>query len=152
VRKILEEAGLKTGDAVPELGGTVADVFLAPTRLYSPAVVRVLRHYGTKKVVHAMTHVTGGGLPGNVPRVVPKGLEARINRQSWPVPAVFRWLQKTGDVPAKEMWRVFNMGIGYVFIVSPYYAAHVAEMLEKSGETVYRIGVIARGTGEVVFQ
>ena len=151
VRSILEEAHIKIGDEVPELGGTAADALLAPTRLYSPPILKVLHYYGTKKVVHAMAHITGAGIPGNVPRVIPKGLEARIDRKSWPVPPVFGWLQKAGDVPAKEMWRVFNMGIGFVMIVSPYYADHIAGMLRKAGETVYHIGHIARGSGDVVF-
>jgi len=151
VRSILEEARIKIGDEVPELGGTAADALLVPTRLYSPPILKVLHYYGTKKVVHAMAHITGAGIPGNVPRVIPKGLEARIDRKSWPVPAVFRWLQKAGDVPAKEMWRVFNMGIGFVCIVSPYYADHIAGMLRKAGETVYHIGHIARGSVDVVF-
>ena len=151
VRKILEVQGLKVGDEIAELGGTVADVFLAPTRLYPPPVLKVLHYYGTKQVVHGMAHITGGGIPGNLPRVFPKGLEARIRKNSWTVPPVFEWLQKAGDVPAKEMWSVFNMGIGFVLIVSPYYADHVAEILEKAGETVYRLGHMARGAGEVVF-
>ena len=153
VRKIVfDVAGLKVHDVIPELGRTVADALLTPTRLYSPPVLKVLRHYGTKKVIHAMAHITGGGLPGNVPRVIPKGLEARIDRKSWPVPPVFKWMQKAGDVPAKEMWNVFNMGLGFVLMVRPFFAYHITEMLEKAGETVYRIGSIARGTsGEVVF-
>jgi phosphoribosylformylglycinamidine cyclo-ligase len=151
VRKIIETAGLKVGDQIPELGGSVADVFLTPTRIYARSVLSVLRYYGTKKVVHGMAHITGGGLPGNVPRVIPKGLEARIDRKAWTVPPVFEWLRKTGDVPAKEMWRVFNMGIGYVLIVSPFYADHITEILERGGETVYRLGSIARGDSEVVF-
>ncbi len=66
------------------------------------------------------------------------------------MPPVFEWLQKAGDVPPKEMWNVFNMGIGFVLMVSPYYADHIARMLEDAGETVYRIGHIAKGTNEVV--
>jgi phosphoribosylformylglycinamidine cyclo-ligase len=152
VRKILEEARVKIGDEVPELGGTAADALLAPTRLYSPPILKVLHYYATKKVVHGMAHITGAGIPGNVPRVIPKGLEAHIDRKSWPVPPVFKWLQKEGDVPAKEMWNVFNMGVGFVLMVRPFFADHITEMLEKAGETVYRIGRIARGTsGEVVF-
>jgi phosphoribosylformylglycinamidine cyclo-ligase len=151
VRKIVfEVAGLKVNDEMPGLGRTVADELLVPTRLYPPAVLKALRYYRTKKVVHGMAHITGGGIPGNVPRVIPRGLQAQIDRKSWPVPPIFRWLQKTGDVPAKEMWNVFNMGIGFVMIVSPYFAAHIAEMLEKAGETVYRIGKVARGEAEVV--
>jgi phosphoribosylformylglycinamidine cyclo-ligase len=150
VRSIIKEAGLGVNDPIPELGGTVADAFLTPTRLYSPAIQRIVHHYGTKKVIHGMAHITGAGIPGNVPRVIPKGLEARIKKDSWPVPAVFKWLQKAGDVPPKEMWNVFNMGIGFVVMVSPYYAEHVAGMLEDAGETVYNIGTIARGNNEVV--
>ncbi len=153
VRKIVfEAAGLKVTDEVPELGGTVAEVFLEPTRLYAPAVIRVLRYYATKRVVHAMAHVTGGGIPGNVPRILPKGLVAEIDRKSWPVPPVFEWLRTTGGVPKAEMWRVFNMGIGFVLVASPYYADHMAGILAKSGETVHRIGRIVEGDeGEVRF-
>ena len=153
VRSILSEAGLKADSAIPELGGTVADVFLTPTRLYTRPILKVMRNYNIKKVVHGMAHITGAGLPGNVPRVIPKGLEAHIDRKSWPVPPVFKWMQKAGDVPAKEMWNVFNMGIGFVLVVSPYFVDPITEMLQKAGETVHRIGRIEKGaSGEVVFE
>jgi phosphoribosylformylglycinamidine cyclo-ligase len=152
VRSILSEADLKADSPIPELGGTAADVFLTPTRIYTRSILKVLRYYGTKKVVHGMAHITGAGIPGNVPRVIPKGLEAHIDRKSWPVPPVFKWMQKAGDVPVKEMWNVFNMGLGFVLMVSPFYADHITEMLQKSGETVYRIGRIEKGaSGEVFF-
>jgi phosphoribosylformylglycinamidine cyclo-ligase len=128
-------------------------VFLTPTRLYTRPILKVMRNYSIKKVVHGMAHITGAGLPGNVPRVIPKGLEAHIDRKSWPVPPVFRWMQKAGDVPAKEMWNVFNMGIGFVLMVRPFFADHITEMLQKAGETVHRIGRIEKGaSGEVVFE
>lgn len=146
VRKILERAGLGPADEVPGLGRSVADVYLTPTRLYSPAVCKVLRYYERKQVVHGMAHITGGGIPGNVPRVIPRGLRAEIRRKAWTVPPAFEWLQQAGDVPAAEMWDVFNMGVGFVMIVSPYFADHVAAMLEKCGETVYALGQIVRGT------
>jgi len=153
VRSILSEAGLKADSPIPELGGTVADVFLTPTRLYTRPILKVLRHYETKKVVNGMAHITGAGLAGNVPRVIPKGLEAHIDRKSWPVPPVFKWMQKAGDVPAKEMWNVFNMGIGFVLMVRPFFADPITEMLRKAGETVHRIGRIEKGaSGEVVFE
>ncbi|HUS45675.1 MAG TPA: phosphoribosylformylglycinamidine cyclo-ligase [Phycisphaerae bacterium] len=153
VRKIVfETAGLGVGDEIPGLGVRVADELLKPTRLYPRPVLRVLNHYERKRVVHGMAHITGGGIPGNVPRVIPEGLHAEIRKDTWPVPPIFGWLQKTGNVAAKEMWRVFNMGIGFVLIVSPYYADHIAAMLEKGGETVHRIGRIARGTGGVVLK
>jgi phosphoribosylformylglycinamidine cyclo-ligase len=153
VRKIVfEAAGLKVGDELPGFGATVADELLKPTRLYPEPVLRVLNYYGTKRVVHGMAHITGGGIEGNVERVVPKGLSARIRRKAWTVPPIFKWLEKAGRVPPKEMWRVFNMGIGFVLVVSPYYAEHVAEMLEKAGETVYRIGRVVRGEPGAVLE
>jgi len=150
VRKIVETAGLKVGDEIPDMGCTVADALLVPTRLYSPPVLSVLRYYDKKQVVHGMAHITGGGLSGNVPRVFPKGMTAVIEKKSWPVPPIFKWLQKAGDVPPKEMWSVFNMGIGFVMIVSPYFANHIAGMLEAAGETVYPIGRVIRGDMEIV--
>ncbi len=150
-RKIVfEAAGLKVTDEIPGLGCTVADALLVPTRLYPTPVQNVLHYYGTKKVVHGMAHITGGGLAGNAERVIPRGLEARIEKKAWPRLPIFDWLQQAGDVPPKEMWTVFNMGIGYVMIVSPFYADHIAALLEKAGETVYRIGRIAKGDGGVV--
>jgi len=152
-RKIVfEVAGLGVADAIPGLGRTVADALLEPTRLYVRPVRRVLRHYTTKRVVHGMAHVTGGGLAGNLRRVMPEGLRARLKRDAWPVPPIFAWLQETGDVSEEEMRRVFNMGIGFVLVVSAYYADHIAGMLEKEGERVYRLGMITRGNGDVVLE
>jgi len=147
---VFEAAGLKVDDEMPGLGLSVADELLKPTRLYSPALLSVLRHYPTKKVIHGLAHITGAGLPGNLPRVLPKGLQAVLRKKAWPVPPIFPWLQKAGNVPPREMWDVFNMGIGFVAIVSPYYADHVACLIEKAGETVYAIGRITRGNAGVV--
>ena len=152
-RKIVfETAGLAVADEIPGLGVTVADELLKPTRLYPRPVLRVLAHYQRKQVVHAMAHITGGGIGGNVPRVIPDGLRAEIQKKAWPVPPIFGWLQKAGNVAAEEMWRVFNMGIGFVLVVSPYYADHVAAILQREGETVYRLGRIARGPGGVALK
>jgi phosphoribosylformylglycinamidine cyclo-ligase len=152
-RKIVfEAAGLKVDDELSGLGVAVADELLKPTRLYSPAILAALRHYPTKKVIHALAHITGGGIPGNVPRVLPKGLQAVLRKKAWPVPPIFGWLQKAGDVPTREMWDVFNMGIGFVAVVSPYYADHVAGLLARAGETVFPIGRITRGDEGVVLK
>jgi len=149
-RKIVfEVAGLGVNDPMPGLGRTVADVLLEPTRLYAPAVVRALRHYRIKHVVHGMAHITGGGLAANLQRVLPPAVQARIDTKAWPVPPVFRWLQKAGGVSTAEMRRVFNLGIGFVMVVSPYYANAVARLLELEGETVYHIGTILAGKGQV---
>ena len=153
VRKIVfDVAGLKVNEEIPGLGISVADELLKPTRLYPRPVLRVLHHYQRKRVVHGLAHITGGGIVGNVPRVIPAGLRAEISRKAWTVPPIFGWLQKVGNVPTQEMGRVFNMGIGFVLVVSPYYADHVAEMLETGGETVYRLGRIARGPGGIALR
>jgi phosphoribosylformylglycinamidine cyclo-ligase len=96
-----------------------------------------------------MAHITGGGLADNLERVLPKNVDAVIDRGAWNVPAVFRFLQSHGKVDEEEMRRVFNMGIGYVVIVRPAFAAAVTEKLEKSGERVFAIGKITRGAGRV---
>ncbi|MFO8015066.1 MAG: phosphoribosylformylglycinamidine cyclo-ligase [Phycisphaerae bacterium] len=148
-RIVFEAAGLAVTDEVPGLGRTVADALLEPTRLYVRPVLRVLRHYTTKRVVHGMAHVTGGGLAGNLARILPRGVRARLAKDAWPVPPLFTWLQKAGNVSEKEMRRVFNMGIGFVMVVSAYFADHIARQLEREGETVYRLGTITRGKGDV---
>ncbi len=153
-RKIcFDRAKLTMDDTVADLGGVrLADVFLEPTRIYVPAVVKLLSQYKVKRVVHAMAHITGGGLVGNLPRVLPKTCNAVIQRDSWPVPDVFAFLQAAGPVEPEEMLRVFNMGIGYVLVVAQDFAHSIAEKLKRCGEQVYTIGTIARGTGRVILR
>ncbi len=153
-RKIcFDRAKLTMDDTVADLGGVrLADVFLEPTRIYVPAVVKLLSQYKVKRVVHAMAHITGGGLVGNLPRVLPKTCNAVIQRDSWPVPDVFAFLQAAGPVEPEEMLRVFNMGIGYVLVVAQDFAHSIAEKLKRCGEQVYTIGTITRGTGRVILR
>ncbi len=92
-----------------------------------------------------MAHITGGGLVGNIPRVLPNDCDAVLKKNAWPVHPIFTVLRKLGPIDEEEMYRVFNMGIGYVLIVAPDFAESVKEKLEKSGETVYQIGVITAG-------
>jgi phosphoribosylformylglycinamidine cyclo-ligase len=122
-------AGLNPGDFVAELGRTVADELLAPTRIYVRAVKTVYRHYRVKRIVHGMAHITGGGLIENPPRILPEGCGLALRRGSWDVPPVFPWLQKLGDIPDAEMFRVFNMGIGLVLVVSEYNAEAITRYL-----------------------
>src|SRR3954454_20857811 len=142
VRKVVfEYAGMKVTDFVPELGRTVGEELLAPTRLYVRAVKNILQHYPTKKrVVRGLAHITGEGLPGNVPRVLPPGRRAFLRRGSWEVPAVFPWLQRLGGIEQAEMETVFNMGIGFVMIVSRYYAESIQRRLEELRVPTYHIG------------
>jgi phosphoribosylformylglycinamidine cyclo-ligase len=130
-------------------GARLGDVLLEPTRIYVKSVVQVLADHREHQVVHAMAHITGGGLVGNVPRVLPRQCDALIHSRSWPLPAVFSFLQEKGPVQTEEMYRVFNMGIGFVMVVEANSAQTVASSLAASGETVFTIGEIVQGTGRV---
>jgi phosphoribosylformylglycinamidine cyclo-ligase len=147
VRKIVfEHAGLTVHDFVPELGRTVGEELLEPTRLYVRALKNVLEHYPVKRrVVRGLAHITGEGLEGNVPRVLPPGQRVFLRKGSWPVPPVFAWLRQLGNVAEDEMYRVFNMGIGFVFIVSSYYAESVRRQLEEDRILTYEIGEVGEG-------
>lgn len=121
-----------------ELNGTLAAALLSPTRIYVKPILNLMRDFGIK----GMVHVTGGGFQGNVPRVLPKGVQARIHTGSWPLPPIFGLLQRHGGIDEAEMMRVFNCGIGMIVIVSPPEAEDVIERLRAHGERAYRIGEI----------
>jgi phosphoribosylformylglycinamidine cyclo-ligase len=131
-----------------DLGEPLIDAVLRPTRIYVRTILRLLAGYRRKQVVRAMAHITGGGLGGNIPRVIPNDCDVYLSRDSWPVPPVFRLLRELG-VEEDEMYRVFNMGIGFVLIVRPAFALSVARQLDKLGETVYRLGAVRRGRGRL---
>jgi phosphoribosylformylglycinamidine cyclo-ligase len=143
----------KLTDVLNELdGSTLGDALLAPTRIYVRSILKLIAKYRTKRVVHAMAHITGNGLPGNIPRVLPPDCNAVLKKSSWPRPKIFNFLQKAGPVDEEEMFRVLNMGIGYVVIVAADFADAAARTLIQSGEKVYSIGRITRGTGQVVLK
>lgn len=150
-RKIVfEHAGLKVTDFVPELGKTVGEELLTPTRIYVRPIHKVLEHYPIKKhVIRGLAHITGEGLPGNVPRVLPPGKRAFLQRGSWPIPPVFTWLQKLGDVEQAEMDKVFNNGIGFVMIVSRFFADSIQRQLADEGVQSYVIGDVRDGEVDV---
>ena len=152
-RKIaFDHAGLALDAFVPELGRTVADEFLEPTRLYVRALKTVYRHYRVKRIIHGIAHITGGGLIDNPPRILPEGTAIRIAKGSWEMPKVFPWLQTLGGVPDAEMFRVFNMGIGMVVIVSEYYADAIVRALRTEANTpAWVIGEVIEGNREVTF-
>jgi phosphoribosylformylglycinamidine cyclo-ligase len=148
-----KQARLKMADVLDELDGTtIGEALLTPTRIYVQPIVKLLTKYRVKRVVHAMAHITGGGLVGNVPRVLPKDCNAVIRKSSWPRPKIFPFLQKTGPVEEAEMFRVFNMGIGYVLIVAADFADSIARSLQRWGEKVNRIGTVTAGSGKVVLK
>jgi phosphoribosylformylglycinamidine cyclo-ligase len=127
------------------------DALLRPTRIYVKSVLSLLKRYRRKRVVRAMAHITGSGLEGNIPRVVPEDCDVYLTRGSWPIPPVFGILQRIG-VDEEEMYRVFNMGIGFALVVRPVFVESVMRHLSKMGEAVYRIGAIRRGSGKLVWR
>jgi len=154
VRNIcFKKAGLKMTDALPELDGAVlGDVLLEPTRIYVRSVVKLLSRYKVKQVVHGMAHITGGGLVGNIPRVLPTNCNAVIRKAGWTVPGIFGCLQEKGPVEEEEMFRVFNMGIGFVLIVAEDFADSIKKKLTRYGERVFKIGRVTTGSGKVILK
>jgi phosphoribosylformylglycinamidine cyclo-ligase len=151
VRKLLlEDVGLKLNEPVRTLGEPLIDALLRPTRIYARSVLKALGHYRGRPRITGMAHITGGGLPGNVPRMLPEDCDAVIDRGSWPVPPIFGLLEHH-RVEEEEMYRVFNMGIGYVLAVHPQSTATVAHILERAGEQAFVIGRIKRGRGRLEF-
>jgi len=141
------------GTPCGELDGAVlGDVLLEPTRIYVRPIVKLLSQYKVKQVVHGMAHITGGGLVGNIPRVLPKDCNAVIKKTSWPKHKIFTFLQNAGPVEESEMYKVFNMGIGFVLIVAEDFAHSIANKLTRFGEKVYTIGEITSGTGNVALK
>ena len=145
VRKCLDRAA----GTLPAMldGRPLREALMAPTRLYVKPVLAALAAHPIK----ALAHITGGGLLENIPRVLPEGLAAHLDKGSWPQTALFAWLQATAGISDHEMNRTFNNGIGMVVVVDAAHADATAQTLREQGETVYRIGRIAeRGTGAAV--
>lgn len=141
VRKIVADAGLRWDQPAPfDTAQTLGEALLTPTRIYVRSVLALHR----AGLLKAAAHITGGGLPGNLPRVLPEATVARLS-PSWPVPSVFRWLAETGGVDAGEMLRVFNCGVGMAVVVSD--AAAASALLQQEGEVVFPLGVIEAGSG-----
>ncbi len=144
-KAFFEVAGLGVDSRVEELGATVGEVLLAEHRSY----LAVLRTPLEQGLLRGLAHVTGGGLTDNLPRILPAGLAARIERGSWPVPPVFEWIRHAGNVAEDEMYRTFNMGVGMVAVVEPRRAEAFEKQLDAAGEAHYRIGEITEGDGRV---
>ena len=147
-RLLLETGGYALTDKLPRLGSTIGEELLKPHRSYA-ALIDKLNQAG---VIQGAAHITGGGIPGNLPRILPKGLEAHIAAGSWPELPVFPLLRELGQVPEDEMRRTFNLGIGMALVVSPRKMEKAAAILKQAKETFYRIGWIARGRRGVVYE
>ncbi len=150
VRAIIRKKGLSLSDVFAPLGArSLGEILLSPTRIYARPIVRLLGRYKVKRVVSGMAHITGGGLPGNVRRVLPAKLDARVDTRSWVVPPIFSFLQDQGRIEDDEMFGVFNMGVGLVLIVRPSFADSVLRQLNRLGEDAFVMGKIVPGSGRV---
>ncbi len=153
VRKIVfGAAGLDVSAFVEELGMTVGDALLIPTRIYADVVQKLLAlKNGSEAVVAGLAHITGGGIAENTGRIIPQGLQAAVRRSSWTVPPVFQWLQKLGSVDRDEMSRVFNMGIGMVVSVHPDHVSAVQDVVRECGFGSHIVGEVVEGTESAVY-
>ncbi len=143
-RALLEQGKLTVRSRVDELGQTVGEALLTPTRIYVKQILTLAAQYRIKGIAH----ITGGGITENLPRVFPKGSVARIRRGGWVVPPLFSVIERVGRVPQEEMYRVFNMGIGLILVVGAEEATSVIKALERLGDQAFVIGEMERGTGE----
>ncbi|WP_322889163.1 MULTISPECIES: phosphoribosylformylglycinamidine cyclo-ligase [unclassified Yoonia] len=143
VRRIVDVSGLGWDDAAPFAEGSLGEALLTPTRLYVQPALAAVRAGG----VHALAHITGGGLTENLPRVLPDDLGADIDLGSWALPPVFAWLVQTGGMAQAELLKTFNAGIGMVLVVDAARAEALSALLTEAGETVHRIGTLTEGAG-----
>jgi phosphoribosylformylglycinamidine cyclo-ligase len=144
---LLESAGLKLRARIPELGRTLGEELLAPHRCYWPVVQPML----AKGWLKGMTHITGGGLTDNTPRILPPGCAAEINLGSWPVLPVYDLIARVGKVPAEDMLRTFNMGIGFVLVVAQEDLRAVTAALVDRREKFWMLGKIVKGKASVKY-
>ncbi|MEM7282417.1 MAG: phosphoribosylformylglycinamidine cyclo-ligase [Pseudomonadota bacterium] len=145
IRKVLEIA--EVGPDSPFGDTTLGQALLTPTRIYVRSLLAALKTPG----IHALAHITGGGIVENLPRVLPAGLQATLSRRAWDMPAVFSWLQEKGDIADLEMLRTFNCGVGMTLIVDPIEANRIAQVLSDHGETVFELGHIEPGSNGVTW-
>ncbi len=151
VRAIIKQAKLDLDKSYPQLDDTqsLGQILLTPTRIYVKTIIKLLRSYRVKHIITAMAHITGGGIVNNLNRALTNSLDAKIFRETWPQPPIFKFLAQHGNVETDEMDRVFNQGIGYCIIVRPDFVNSVTAKLQHSGETVHRLGTIVKGSGKV---
>jgi phosphoribosylformylglycinamidine cyclo-ligase len=152
VRKVVfDKAKLDVNQYIGELSTTVGEALLVPTLIYSKVVRTVLSRYKVKSVIHGIAHITGGGLLENTERILPPTVDLVFQRGSWEVLPVFRWLQALGEIEQNEMDHVFNMGLGLVFAVSPYYADSVRDLICSLGFPCTMVGHAVEGSGKSRF-
>ena len=142
---ILERKQLPLDTYIDELGRTIGEEVLEPTKLYVKQILPLVE----AGYVKGMAHITGGSFYDNIPRILPKGMAVTINSNAWPVLPIFKLLQRWGNVEPKEMYHTFNMGIGMVLVVKPEVVESIVALLHEQGEVVYSIGIVTEGDGDV---
>jgi len=140
-KALFEIAGYGPNDRVEQLGTTIADELLRVHRCYAPAVLPLLDSKG----IHGIAHITGGGIPDNLRRILPEECRAVVRRSAWLVPPIFELIRSIANTPDEDLFRTFNMGIGLIVVVASTQAGYIADRLAKAGETCYHIGEIVRG-------
>ena len=147
-RIVFDHKGFKGDEYMEELGKTIGEELLTPTRLYPKACLPLIEKFD----IHGMVHITGGGFYENIPRALPEDLAVEIDTSKWEMPTIFRLLQQWGNVDWPEMYRTFNMGIGMILIVAAEEAEAVKAHLQAADETVYKIGKVVKGGHDVTLQ
>lgn len=142
VRRILELRGIGPDTPLAPGGPAVIDALLTPTRLYGSLVKALLQ---AAVPLHGMAHITGGGLPENLPRCLPAGVHARIDPRSWPRPALFHWLQQQGEVPESDLWNTFNLGVGYCLVLPPDAVDAALAVCSTVGHEAWLLGEVIAG-------
>jgi phosphoribosylformylglycinamidine cyclo-ligase len=150
VRKIIETSGQSLTDRPEILGGkTLGEELLTPTQIYVKPVLAALR---SGLEIHGMAHITGGGLPENLPRCLGANQSVQVDSQSWTVPPIFAWLAAQGQVDRLEMFNTFNMGIGFIVLVSPNQVDRTLEHFQTQQVVAWTIGEVVSGTGELLLK
>jgi len=143
---VFEIAGCEPDDPLPNSNMTVCQALMKVHRCYAPMIHPLLNEHDIK----GMAHITGGGVPGNLNRIIPDGLSAHVRKRVLPIPPIFEFIRKEGDIDEAEMYSAFNMGVGYVLVVGPKSVAGVINSLAEMGEKAYKIGEIRKGDRKVV--
>ena len=149
IRKVIEVSGVDISSSDESLDGVpIADALMAPTKIYVKAIKALQEALGNANL-HAMSHITGGGLTENLPRVLPEGLSAQIDTKSWQLPELFTWLQRHGNIEQHEMYRTFNCGVGFVIVVPAAQAEKAIAILTDAGETAWQLGTMVTRSGDL---
>jgi len=150
IRKIIDDNKIDPGGKYSWTGGrTLGDILLTPTKLYSGIISKIT---GSGVEIHGIAHITGGGFYENINRIIPNNLDASVNKRSWKVPEIFNFIKEQGNINEKEMFRVFNMGIGLVVIMPPGQFERAKNIAGELKEEIYNIGTIVKGKGKVIIK